>query len=396
MSTSKRNKTYIILTLALFWIMVPGSCFSLSDTFDWQLGPFLRVDEANPIVRPCPDSIFYCPVQHKNIHWEAEHAFNPGAVVRNGKVYLIYRAEDDYGTGIGNHTSRLGLAESTDGIHFQRSGTPVLFPANDDQNMYEFPGGCEDPRIVETEDGTYVMTYTQWNHQDAVLAVATSVDILHWEKHGYVFKGDWRRRWSKSGSIVCRREGDRLIATKLQGKYWMYWGEGQIHAATSDDLISWKLLKDKDDMPLVVLEPRNGKFDSLLVEAGPPALITEDEIVLLYNGKNSIERGDQRITPHAYSAGQLLLDISNPTKILSRSEKCFLTPERPFEMRGQYEGVTVFIQGLVSFQENWLLYYGTADSAIGVARCKQGTTRKEDTHVHRTQSHDTYKCITSF
>ena len=184
--------------------------------------------------------MFYCPIQNKDIHWEAEHTFNPGAVVRDGKIYLFYRAEDNYGTGIGNHTSRLGLAVSYDGIYFERTGTPILFPNCDDQKNYEFPGGCEDPRIVETEEGAYVMTYTQWNRQVAVLGVATSNDLLHWKKHGYAFEGKSIRQWSKSGSIVCRCEGDRLIATKIQGKYWMYWGEGLIYAAVSDDLISWE------------------------------------------------------------------------------------------------------------------------------------------------------------
>ena len=120
-------------------------------------------------------------------------------------------------------------------------------------------------------------------------------------------------------------------------------------------------------MVLAVLEPRNGKFDSLLVEAGPPAIITKEGIVLLYNGKNSVKKGDPQVTPGAYSAGQVLLDIANPTKIINRSEDYFLTPERPYEMKGQYKDGTVFIQGLVHFQNKWLLYYGTADSAVGAA-----------------------------
>lgn len=331
---------------------------------------FERVDESNPILTPSSESTFYCPVQDRIVHWEGEHLFNPGAVVRNGKVYLIYRAEDDYGEGIGKHTSRLGLAESEDGIHFVRTGAPILYPDHDDQSLYEFPGGCEDPRIVETEDGQYVMTYTQWNRQVAVLAVATSDDLLHWKKHGYAFEGNFGRRWSKAGSIVCRQEGDRLIATKIQGKYWMYWGEGTIYAATSDDLISWTPLRDADRRPIPILEPRPGKFDSVLVEAGPPAILTKEGIVLLYNGKNSVDKGDPKIPAGAYSAGQLVLDANDPTKVLSRGEECFLTPERPYEMKGQYRGGTVFIQGLVHFKGDWFLYYGTADSAIGVARGK--------------------------
>ncbi len=350
---------FVALTSAL-----PLAGFSSTE---WQLGPFERVDAANPILTPSSDSVFYCPIQKRDIRWEAEHIFNPGAVVREGKVYLFYRAEDDYGAGVGNHTSRLGLAVSHDGIRFERTGSPILFPDSDEQSIYEFPGGCEDPRIVETEEGTYVMMYTQWNRQVAVLGVATSDDLVHWKKCGYAFEGSSGRRWSKSGSIVCRVEGDRLIATKIQGKYWMYWGEGQIYAAVSEDLISWEILRDEDRMPLVVLEPRLGKFDSLLVEAGPTAIVTDEGILLLYNGKNSLVKGDPLVTPFAYSAGQVLLDLTDPTQVLSRSENYFLTPERAYERDGQYQGGTVFIQGLVHFQNRWFLYYGTADSAIGVA-----------------------------
>ena len=109
------------------------------------------------------------------MHWEALHTFNPAAIVRDGKVYVLYRAEDDSGTmQIGMHTSRLGLAESEDGIHFTRTGEPVFYPAEDDQKAREWPGGVEDPRIVEREDGTYVLTYTQWNRETYSVGIATS------------------------------------------------------------------------------------------------------------------------------------------------------------------------------------------------------------------------------
>lgn len=333
----------------------------------WQIGAFERVEDANPILTPLTESVFHCPLRHHDVHWEGNHLFNPGAVVRNDKVYLIYRAEDDYGIGIGGHTSRLGLAVSDDGVHFQRTGNPVLYPDHDDQLLHEWPGGCEDPRIVETDNGSYVMTYTQWNRQIAVLAIATSDDLVHWKKHGYAFK-EQERCWSKAGSIVCRLEGDHLIATKVQGKYWMYWGEGLIHIAISDDLVSWQPILGEDGQPIAVLEPREGKYDSNLVEAGPPAILTKEGIVLLYNGKNSSENGDPNIVPGAYSAGQVLLDANDPTKVIARTEECFLTPERPYEMKGQYDGGTVFVQGLVRLRGSWILYYGTADSAIGVAK----------------------------
>src|SRR5579862_7035251 len=132
----------------------------------WTIGPFTRPDTGNPVITPSPASSFDDPIQHAPVHWEALHTFNPAAIVRNGKVYVLYRAEDDSGEmQIGMHTSRLGMAESSDGIHFTRSATPVFYPADDAQKDREWPGGVEDPRIVESEDGTYVLTYTQWNRK---------------------------------------------------------------------------------------------------------------------------------------------------------------------------------------------------------------------------------------
>lgn len=215
---------------------------------------FKRVDKVNPIIQPNKKSTFYCPVKEEISKWEYTNTFNPGAIVKDGKVYLLYRADDDSKICMqkGNwsgilHTSRIGLAVSSNGLDFAKKGVPILFPDKDEQFKYEWAGGCEDPRIVEAEDGTYVLMYTQANHPielenwKALLAVATSTDLVNWTKHGYAFdkanEGKFGRRWSKSGSIVCRLEGDRLIATKINGKYIMYWGEGEIYIATSDDLI---------------------------------------------------------------------------------------------------------------------------------------------------------------
>lgn len=346
-------------------------CSSESFALNWALGPFERADSVNPLITPRPESTFFCPILQKEVHWECDHTFNPAAVVKDGKVYLLYRAEDDSGTEIGMHTSRLGLAQSRDGLHFRRLSTPVVFPSHDTQYANEWPGGCEDPRIVEKEDGTYVMMYTQWNRQIALLSVATSKDLISWEKHGYAFEkaqnGSFQRRFCKSGSIICKVDKDRLIATKIQGKYWMYWGEGNIYAATSDDLLSWEPVINSTGELQAILSPRPGKFDSDFPEAGPPAVCTNKGIVFLYNGKNSHMSGDLNVPPGAYSAGQALFDLQDPIKLLARMDEPFFKPERPYEKSGQYKDGTVFIEGLVHFQDKWLLYYGTADSAIGVA-----------------------------
>ena len=120
----------------------------------WMFGPFEKPAAVNPVLTPRAASLFHSPMQDSVVRWEEYATFNPAAVVRNGRVFLLYRAEDASGEErIGHHTSRLGLAESADGLRFTRRATPVLFPDRDAQAKYEWTGGVEDPRIVEAEDG---------------------------------------------------------------------------------------------------------------------------------------------------------------------------------------------------------------------------------------------------
>jgi predicted GH43/DUF377 family glycosyl hydrolase len=338
----------------------------------WMLGPFEKPRGVNPILVPNKQATFRPPGADAAVHWEETATFNPAAVVRDGKVYVLYRAEDATGeTKIGFHTSRIGLAESGDGLRFARRETPVLFPSDDAQRANESPGGVEDPRIVETDDGRYVLTYTQWNRSVPRLAVATSRDLLTWEKHGPAFTkaggGKYLGVESKSGSIVSRLVGDRLVATRIDGKYWMYYNVPNVLIATSDNLIDWTPLEVSDGRPLAVLAPRPGYFDSWLVEPGPPALLTSAGIVLLYNAGNSETFGEPSLPARVYTAGQALFDARNPIKLLDRTERPFLRPTEEYERTGQYPEGTTFVEGLVRFKGRWLLYYGSADSRVGVA-----------------------------
>jgi beta-1,2-mannosidase len=338
----------------------------------WMLGPFAKPQGLGPVLTPDSAATFRSPMGDSTVHWEANATFNPAAVVKDGTVYVLYRAEDGTGAAeIGGHTSRIGLAASSDGLHFTRRAAPVLCPDTDAQRANEWPGGVEDPRIVEREDGTYILTYTQWNRDVPRLAVATSTDLVTWHKHGPAFAraagGKYLRSESKSGAIVARVVGQGVIATEVHGKYWMYWGVPDIRIATSDNLLDWTPVEDADGTAVKVLTPRPGSFDSWLVESGPPALLTRQGIVLLYNAGNAATGGDPRLPAHVYTGGQALFDPKNPMKLRARSAKPFIQPTEPYERTGQYAEGTTFVEGLVPFRGRWFLYYGTADSRVGVA-----------------------------
>jgi len=273
--------------------------------------------------------------------WESAGTFNPAVILRSGKIVMLYRAQDREGT------SRLGYAESTDALHFTRRPEPVLSP----ETEYEKGGGVEDPRLVKIGE-LYYLTYTGYNKKDAQLCLATSGDLLHWTRKGVIlpaYKGNWNAGWTKSGAILTE---------KINGKYWMYWlGTSSDHTdqmglSFSDDLLHWT-----EATKTPVLPRRPARFDSRVVEPGPPPVLTNDGIVLIYNGAD-----DQLV----YRTGIAVFDREDPSKLMYRSENPVFAPELEWENVGQVPHV-VFVEGLLQQESRFLVYYGGADKYVGVA-----------------------------
>lgn len=273
--------------------------------------------------------------------WESAGTFNPAVIVRGGKIVMLYRAQDKQGT------SRLGYAESADGIHFTRRNQPVLSPLE----PYEKDGGVEDPRLVQFGD-TYYLTYTGYNKKDAQLCLATSKDLIHWHRKGVILpanQGNWNVKWTKSGAIVPQ---------KIRGRYWMYFlgtsadGKDQAGLASSADLLHWT-----EETKTPVLRARPGKFDSRVAEPGPPPIVMRGSILLVYNG------ADDNLV---YRTGIAAFDLNDPQKLLWRSDKPFFAAEKEWEKVGQVPNV-VFVEGMIQRGDSWFFYYGGADRYVGVA-----------------------------
>ncbi len=336
----------------------------------WMLG-FEKTD-LNPIMTADSSYVFKDPITNTQVQWQKADVFNPAAIVRNDTVFMLFRAEDNPAAALGGRTSRIGLAFSTDGIHFTKHPEPVFYPAEDEFLKWDYPGGVEDPRVVETPDGNYIMLYTSWNKDVARLSSAYSEDLKTWKKNGPVFQhahdGKFLDIWSKSGSIVTELIDGRLKAKKFQGKYLMYWGELFVNLAESENGLDWSPVLDEAGEPLHVFNPSLNEFDSHLTEPGPPALYTEKGILLFYNGKNLSGEGASTKYPEGtYCGGQVLFDKNNPSELLARLETPFICPSLPHEISGQYQAGTTFIEGLVFYKHKWFLYYGTADSMVGLA-----------------------------
>ena len=347
----------------------------------WAFPFFQKVDSINPILNPTQSLSFTDPITNSKVFWEERNVLNPAAIVKNDTVFMLYRAQDQWGT------SRIGLAYSTDGLHFEKRATPVFFPDQDPQKTFEWNyrkeegvpysldckscyfDGVEDPRIVQSETGSYIMTYTAYDGKTARMSIASSKDLIHWEKHGLILKDDkYKDYWSKSGSIVTQRMGNQQVAVKIKGIYWMYFGDTNLFMATSEDLIHWTPLEDAEKgTPVSVLNPRSGYFDSRLVEPGPYALYDENKgILLIYNASNAANFNDPELPKFTYAAGQALFNAEAPYKLEKRTRSYFIYPDKEYEKVGEVNEVC-FVEGLVYFNNQWFLYYGTADSKIAVA-----------------------------
>ena len=366
----KKNCAMKIPLMILFSLAFTSSCY-VQKELNINFNGFHKPSE-NPVLRADSAFIFKDPISGQMVKWQKADVFNPASIVKDKKVYMLFRAEDNPAAAIGGRTSRLGLAESSDGIHFKKFPVPVLYPDNDEFKQFDYPGGCEDPRLVQTENGLYVVTYTAWNEKTARLSVAFSKDLIHWQKKGPAFAvaydGKFKNTWSKSGSIVTKMVSGKQVAAKVRGKYWMYWGEQFINLAWSSNLYDWyPLVNDSGELKSLAA-PRPKKFDSDLTECGPPALITDKGIVLLYNGKNATnDDADPSLARGTYSTGLIYFDKNNPALVIDRSDTSFLRPSLPHEISGQYKAGTTFSEALIYFHAKWFLYYGAADSFVGVA-----------------------------
>lgn len=335
------NPTHAIRTLALVMIATtPGICIERIVITAQRLSN-------QPLLRPAAD-------------WSEFGLFNPTAIKTGNKTVLLFRAQDRH------HTSRIGYAESTDGLHFDVRPEPVLSP----ETAYEKGGGIEDPRIVQIK-GTYYLTYTAYDLRAAQLCLATSTDLIHWQRKGVIlpaYRGSWNTQWTKSGAIVPEN---------IDGKWWMYYlgtrkdPDGQARdymgLASSSDLLHWK-----DGTQKPVLDRRPGAFDSRVMEPGPAPMLTQAGILLLYNG------ADDHLV---YGPGWVLFDRQDPTRVVARAAGPFLVPTLDWEKNGNVPNV-IFLEGAVrrsraessTTESNGDLevigYYGAADRFIGGANIR--------------------------
>ncbi len=293
--------------------------------------------EANPVLAPRPDH-----------PWEKDAVLNSAVVRENGTIHLLYRAvshnpEDP-------NRSSIGYAWSTDGIHFERLDTPVLQPG-------EFPGedkGCEDPRVTRIGD-SYYMLYTAWDEKESKVAMATSANLRDWTRLGVVLPYQLFGH-NKNAALFPEKVGGKFLLLHRpmgHGEFFGLPADKPLHImlSKSDDLRNWGDHR-------VLMEARPGKWDERKIGIAGPPIKTEKGWLLIYHGVAN---------DGTYRLGAALLDLDDPARVLKRQDEPILEPETRWERVGDVPNV-VFSCGAALIGDELWVYYGGADTVIGLAR----------------------------
>ncbi|MEZ0537608.1 glycosidase [Caldicellulosiruptoraceae bacterium PP1] len=281
-------------------------------------------------------------LEAKNLNnWEKAAVFNAGVIYHQGYVHLFYRASDN-GFVLDTEepmeeykfTSSIGYAKSKDGINFERFDKPLLVGDMEQENW-----GLEDPRITYIND-TFYMLYTGFGGRswlDIRIMLRESKDLIN---------------WSEGRVLLDEPNKDAALHPELvNGKYMLFHRRPpSIWICFSDDLKNWY---DHN----IIMEPREGKWDSKKIGiAGPPVLVN-DGWLLIYHGV------DEKNT---YRLGAALLDKNNPSKVIARQDEPIIEPELLWEKEGLVPNV-IFSCGQCVINDTLYVYYGACDTCIGVA-----------------------------
>ena len=260
-------------------------------------------------------------------HWEALNVFNAAVVQHNGLFHMLYRAQ-----GV-HYKSSIGYAVSVDGLDWSRLDKPVLSYGGPFETR-----GVEDPRVTML-DGTFYMTYTGYSEHGTRASLARSDNLIHWERMGVVLPDE-------------DNKDHALFPDRVGGRYCMFHRrEPDIWLAYSDDLLHWEDHRR-------VFGPRPG-WESRKVGISGPPLKTDEGWLLVYHGVD-----DEMF----YRQGVALLDLDDPTRVLSRPADFVLEPREPWEHVGDVPHVVFSCATLQVGDELWI-YYGGADRVIGQASC---------------------------
>jgi len=314
-------------------------------------------------------------LKKSDLSFENDSVLNPGTFQDGNTVHMLYRAVRN-----GNY-STIGYCRLEGPLKVvERYDIPLMIPYTSDAS-----NGIEDPRIVKIED-VYYITYTAYSGINALGALATSLDLITFERKGIIvpkFTFDEFKILAECNNLVNAKyfrhvrhfdpseevylwDKDvvffpRKIGGKLAFLHRIRPGIQLVMVDSLDELTKdfWNhyFLNFNEH---IIMDPVGINHESSYIGAGAPPIETDLGWLLIYHGVYDTPEG------YVYSAAAALLDIDNPTKVIARLVDPLFIPEYEYELNGVVNNV-VFPTGTALFDDTLYIYYGAADKCIACA-----------------------------
>ena len=290
----------------------------------------------NPIILP-----------NKAHPWEARATFNPAVLRIRNTTHILYRTLSD------DNTSYIGYASSKDGVNIdERLPEPIYSPREDFESKKIAGGnsGCEDPRLTKIGKTIY-MCYTAFDGIGPPRVAITSIS----EKN--FLRKEWN--WTKPILITPAGFDDKdtcIFPEKTKGQYFFLHPVGT--DICGDYVPSLDFKKESVKKCIRIIGPRTNSWDSAKVGISAPPMKTKNGWLLLYHGISK--------SHNTYRVGAILLDLSDPAIVLARTTDPIFEPKEPYEKIGVVNNV-VFPCGMATIGDLLYIYYGGADTVVGVA-----------------------------
>ena len=291
----------------------------------WAIGPFVRYGR-NPILQP------------QTPGWENWNVYNPGVIYDNGRFIMLYRGQEK------STKSRIGYAESLDGVSFLPSPVPVI----DATMPFETRYGCEDPRVVKYQDRFYTFYTGNRNETsgEVCLCEAISSDAINWQKLGI------KAEATKNGAIVRDPMG---VPVKIHGKFAMYTGNSSLGVCYSDDLVNWGLVNWIDpQFPAGWIAP----YEPCVAVTGYSGAHPDNIVLFIAGTLNGKDRW-------FYAISEMLFSKSDVSKKVAQLDDCIMQPRETYES-GTFQNC-LWMNSILLYHGQWWMHYGAGDRNVGLA-----------------------------
>lgn len=319
-----------------------------------------------------------------NFEFENGGVLNPACIEKDGVIHMFYRSVRK------RNFSTIGYCQIKDGQVINRSDTPILKP----EYLYERMG-MEDPRITFLE-GKYYLLYTAFDGLNALIAYATSTDLIHWTKKGLIspqisydeaediFKEsgvsekytffEQYYRYENGDKVHLWEKDAMLFPKKINGKFALIHRVlPGIQICYFDDFeqLTQKFWRDYfvNLNSFIIIDPKLN-HESSYIGGGAVPIETEKGWLLIYH---SVE---EHKSNKIYRTSVALLDLKNPQKVIGQLPYPLFSPEEIWEKRGEVNNV-VFPTATSIDGDVLSIYYGAADNKVGVRTVSFSSLLKE-------------------